>query len=52
MPGNSICITEVTPLLPSLRGMADDEVSHNQGSVVAANPLWKDISVVVTVVTV
>ena len=27
------------PLLPSLRGMADDEVLRNQGSVVVANSL-------------
>ena len=52
MLGNSICFTEATPLLPSLQGMADYEVSHNQGSVAVANPIWKDFPVVTTVVTV
>ena len=52
MLGDSICFVEATPLLPNLRGMADDEVSRNQGSVATANPLWKDIPVVTIVVTV
>ena len=52
MLGYSICFTEATPLLPNLRGMVDDEVSRNYGFVVAADPLWKDIPVVVIVVTV
>ena len=52
MLGNSICFTGSTPLLPSVRGMADDEVSRNQGTITVANPLWKDIPVVTIVVTV
>ena len=48
---NGICFTEATPLLPSLQGMADDKVPHNESSVVIANPLWKDIPVVTIVVT-
>ena len=52
MPNNIICIAKVTPLLLSLRGMADDEFPHNQGSVAIANPLWKDILAVVIVVIV
>ena len=52
MLGNSICFTEATPLLLSLRGMTNDEVPHKQNSVAVANPLRKDIPVVTIVVTV
>ena len=52
MLGNSICTAKVTPLLLSLLGMVDDKVPHNQNPVAAANPLWKDIPMVATVVTV
>ena len=52
MFGDSICFTEATPLLPSLRVMVDDEVPRNQSSIAAANLLLKDIPMVTTIVTV
>ena len=40
------------PLFLGLRSMADDQVSCHQSFVAATNPLWQDIPVVVTIITV
>jgi len=50
MPGNNLCIAKVASLFLGLRDTPDDKVPLNQSLSPATYPLWKDISVVVTIV--
>jgi len=52
MLGNSLCIAKTTSLFLGLRDTFDVEVSHNQGFSPTTYSLWKDTSVVVTIVAI
>ena len=52
MLGYCVGFTEVALLFLGLRSMADDQIPCYQSFVTATDPLWQNIHVVVTVVTV
>ena len=52
MLGYCVCFAETTPLFLGLQSIADDQVSCRQSFVAVTNPLWQDISVVITIITV
>ena len=47
-----VCYAKVTQLFLGLQSIADDQVSCHQSFVVATNPLWQNILVVVTIVAI